>query len=138
MDIEIIRLLEEIVKARHRGIFNDKYTVEACLQEVCDFAIQALQLALQSVCSTCRGTKLVPTKHSIGFGPANAIMEECPDCADGEFVKQTRKLLRECDRSRYLQVQHLGEGIWSNKIWKRLDETCEYIDRIETKLKENK
>lgn len=138
MDIEIIKLLEEAKKARHSGIFNTKYTVEACLERVSTFVTRALQLALQSTCSTCKGTKLVPTKQSIGFGPANAILDECPDCAEGEFVKQTRKLLRQCDRSRYLQVQHLGASIWSNVIWKRLKKACKHIDRIETNNREIK
>lgn len=135
MNIEIIKLLKEAKKARQCGIFNDKYTVEACLTKVYNFVTQALQLALQSACSTCKGTNLVPTKRSIGFGPANAIMDECPDCAEGEFVKQTHKLLRKCDRSRYLQAQHLGASIWSNVVWKRLDRACEHISKIEAQNK---
>jgi len=42
---KIIEALENAEKARSAGLFNNKYTVEACLAEVCKFVHQALVFA---------------------------------------------------------------------------------------------
>lgn len=43
MENQTRKLLEEALKARAQGVFNDKYTVENCLTKVCNFVHQALK-----------------------------------------------------------------------------------------------